>query len=703
MTQADISPSAITESLTYLIHSALELEGTTQMFPHQTAVVEGVKRYLKFFNYHYSHVLLPGVERSVPLGRIYIPIKFIDDRAIRSVDNPKTIKQLQRQRKSRSPEKQANSLRSSLDVVNQKQYLLISGEPGYGKSTFLRWLGQEACKGIHGDYRHLCFPLLIPLRYCTPNDLDLKQFLANPLERCHFPNAMALVDILLKQGKLLILLDGLDEVPTALFSQVQGAIESLVEQYPKNRYVLSCRKAALNFKLKRFSTVEIAPLRADQVATLLRKHLLIFLGVVPDLVTHLKNLMVGLGSPRLKDLTWNPLFLVMLCRVYSNTQQFPCNTSAVYREAVDLLLEAIEPTGSNLKLIQQVLLNAEVEKALLSDLAYQGLIDQQLIYPADSFENTINEFLSQTLSIQPQPSATTLLQRLQQQGLVVKVERNFPIDYYSFIHRTLQEYLTARYLAQYDTPIEEVVRQYATDLHWREVFLLLAAQVDRSDSLLSLLEQTAQAYVQGDRLQALLAWTQRITLGASSNVAPLVKRTIALAIALDRALDLTRSLVVDQALDRALNLTLDFACQLAPQMILALDRAIAVDLDAPPGAPGSIDLNPILGAAMDLKRLNVFPSSKIARLIAGLETLKSRLLDPPPQGRAPSLDMTSQVLQLWLDCLDLPVPLLQLTQEEAENLQNYLYICLLIEQCHRVAVRISHKTWDYLQNQMLAP
>lgn len=680
--------------LTRLISSALEspeLQGSGQ-----TALESAAEKYVAFYTRRYTIVQLPGCDRSIPLTRIYVPLQVIDERAIRTGDSPKTLKQINRQRASRSEGNRIKSLRSSLEVATQKKYLLVLGEPGYGKSTFLRWLGLEALRGdSQRSFPHLCVPVFIPLRYLS-HPLSLDRLTASIVEQfslCGFAAAPQLVEALLSQGKLLLLLDGLDEVPQEHFVPIQKTIEAFVEKYPQNRYVLSCRKAAAYLNLKRFAAVDIAPLNSQQVAMLIRKHLLLFLGVVPDLVTHLKNLTLALGSSRLRDLTWNPLFLVILCRVYSQTQQLPGNPSAVYREAIDLVLEAVDPTGSNLRVLQQTTLTAEIEKALLSELAHQGLIHQQLVYEGTVFERRVQDFLAETLTLATQPKVRELLARLVKQGLLQSIDYPPPAGHqYSFSHRSLQEFLTARYLAQYDSALEGIVAEYATDLHWREVFIFLAAQVDRSDRLLELLVAAAQQYLQSDRLQRLLTWTAQVTADAQGTLTPLMKRTIALGVALDRALDITRTIAVDQAIDRALSVILDLVLMLNSSVAVEFDRIMLLDLDV--GPKRNLDLALPLGVALDLKRLQVFPGGRIAWLISRLEALKSRGADVPPEG-------IKAVFDLWLQALNLEEEWLQISPEEAQQLYHYLQICLLIERCRRVAVRVSRQTWERIQTQML--
>jgi hypothetical protein len=211
---------------------------------------------------------------------------------------------------------------------------------------------------------------------------------------------------------------------------------------------------------------------------------------------------------------------------------------------------------------------------------------------------------------------------------------------------------------------------------------------------LELLGEAAQQQIQSDRLQRLLTWTAQVTQPSQGSFSPVVKRAIALAIALDRALDMTRSIVVDQAIDRALNLSLDLVLLLDSQVALELEHIILLDLDVGPG--GSFNLDFPLNVALELKRLQVFPDGRMAWLISRLKALKSRELEVSSAG-------IKEVFSLWLQALNLEEEWLKLSPEEAQQLYHYLQICLLIQRCRRVAVRVSRQTWEQLESQILCP
>ena len=69
----------------------------------------------------------------------------------------------------------------------------------------------------------------------------------------------------LEQGKLLVLFDGLDEVPSQNLNHVIEQIEDFVDRHDGNRFVASCRIAAYRSSFRRFTDVTIAEFDDEQI------------------------------------------------------------------------------------------------------------------------------------------------------------------------------------------------------------------------------------------------------------------------------------------------------------------------------------------------------------------------------------------------------------------------------------------------------
>jgi hypothetical protein len=142
-------------------------------------------------------------------------------------------------------------------VQGKSRYLVILGDPGAGKSTFLRYillrLSGDKDKFIQ-DFPQLTdmstmIPLYMPLasyaevwHFNSPGERSLVDFLPKYL-RENYPQVSTLyVQKQLEQGSVLFLLDGLDEIPDAsLRMQIVKQIEVFTQAYPKNRFIVTSR------------------------------------------------------------------------------------------------------------------------------------------------------------------------------------------------------------------------------------------------------------------------------------------------------------------------------------------------------------------------------------------------------------------------------------------------------------------------------
>ncbi|MDJ0706939.1 MAG: hypothetical protein QNJ46_27000 [Leptolyngbyaceae cyanobacterium MO_188.B28] len=110
-----------------------------------------------------------------------------------------------------------------------------------------------------------CIPVFIELKEFKGETLNLKQVIAKEFKTCGFLAAEDFTASMLDQGKLLVLLDGLDEVPTHNFNWAIEHIEDFVDQYDQNSFVVSCRIAAYRSSFRRFTDVTITEFDDEQI------------------------------------------------------------------------------------------------------------------------------------------------------------------------------------------------------------------------------------------------------------------------------------------------------------------------------------------------------------------------------------------------------------------------------------------------------
>jgi predicted NACHT family NTPase len=292
-----------------------------------TASGEYGKRYFK------RHGLLKalGMREPVPLESVYTAVQFLDEQAIRSFESIQNLEEAYRQAKKRSFQQQDCQKQEGLKIANQKQYLMVLGQPGAGKSTFLRKIGLEALKGKKGGYQQNCIPVFIELKSFTSTPIDIEKVIVEEFKICGFPYSEEFIAKALEQGKLLILLDGLDEVPTVNTNEVISQIQDFVDRHDKNRFIVSCRTAAYRNNFKRFTDVKLADFDDTQIEQFIGNW---FQSEVDKQAGTAQKCWELLQKPEYaaaKELAHTPLLLTFLCLIYDRSQNFPNNRSVLYK------------------------------------------------------------------------------------------------------------------------------------------------------------------------------------------------------------------------------------------------------------------------------------------------------------------------------------------------------------------------------------
>jgi len=224
------------------------------------------------------------MDDPVRLDEIYTAVQLLDRYALRYFESEDALQQQYRESGNRGFNVTNSQKKPGLQVANEQQYLMMLGGPGVGKSTFLRKVGLEALYALgrrnsaNTDnpkllepsqslaYQHPCIPVMLELRQFDTPDRSIKAVIADELKTCGFPEAEALTELFLKNGKLLVLLDGLDEVPSAALNHAITEIKNLVDTYSDNRFIASCRVAAYPFGgFTRFKDVAMAAFEDEQI------------------------------------------------------------------------------------------------------------------------------------------------------------------------------------------------------------------------------------------------------------------------------------------------------------------------------------------------------------------------------------------------------------------------------------------------------
>ena len=326
------------------------------------AKVDVENSYLQYYtNYVERHgqvkVSCVDMRKPIPLDDVYVGVQFLNQHTISRYNSPEDVEKAFRGRDRRPFDSVSDKRQDGTQVANEEQYLMVLGGPGVGKSTFLRKVGLEALKGKNGNFKkHKCLPVFLELKRFTEAQIDIEALIVREFEICSFPYPKELARSALESGDLLILLDGLDEVPQSNVKNVIGKIGEFVEQYSQNRFIASCRIAAYQGGFTRFTEVEMADFDDSQIQDYIKK----WFASTPD--PHRLQLDESMGTAdrcwtmlnasehsATKELARNPLLLTLLCTVYDRSQNLPRNRAVLYEKALNVFLEewAAEKTGAS--------------------------------------------------------------------------------------------------------------------------------------------------------------------------------------------------------------------------------------------------------------------------------------------------------------------------------------------------------------------
>jgi formylglycine-generating enzyme required for sulfatase activity len=361
------------------------------------------------------------------------------------------------------------------------------GDPGAGKSTFARkLLGLQAavllgeCPAMPQIAPEL-LPVLIILRELAPRlqSLDLENGSAESRKRALLQvvsdylqaglgqvNAAGFATGLqaaLERGAVLLVLDGLDEVPQDLRRRVRQVVSALIGEYRLERLIITSRIRSYTgeavfpnlpaFTLRGFDKEQINRfVNAWYQARVESGHLR-----PNDKDRQVQDLVKAATSPDLREIASNPMMLTSMALIHQKEVGLPRERVRLYKLVVDVLIRRWQ----KYKLGEKGMAPSEALAAFLKDenrllaalerLAYeahQANKDQHAVADLPRKEALAileaKEYLGH-----PGPAAEFLDYVDQRAGLLKGNggELEKPTSY-SFPHRTFQEYLAGCYLVR---------------------------------------------------------------------------------------------------------------------------------------------------------------------------------------------------------------------------------------------------------------
>ncbi|MBE7380100.1 MAG: NACHT domain-containing protein [Leptolyngbya sp. SIO1E4] len=652
-----------------------------------------LKRYEAKYRQRYGSVRILGMRQDYPLEQVYTKVKFLDDLSIRRFESVEALEAVYRGKAKRRFSTRRNLSQGGPTVVNQHPKLTVLGQPGAGKSTFLRRVGLAAFGGQQKTaLKFNCIPVFLELKRFNPTEIDLLGAVAKELSNFGFPETPEFASKALEQGKLLVLLDGLDEVPKDILNPAIEAIQDFVTRYDQNRFITSCRTAAHRSDFRGFTNVELADFDDEQIWKFIQRWFQSDLDKESNTAERCWNQLNDRRNRAAKELAQTPLLLTFLCLVYNRTQKFFDKRATLYRKALDILLEEwAADKRLNLGDIYEGL-NTELEKVLLAEIAYHGFVNDQLFFTRQELIDQINEFVENTADKPTLPGKDILDAIAEQQGIFVERAE----DVYSFSHLTLQEYLTAQYISEDPQLVSGTINDHLLEDRWREVFLLIPGLLRNADRYLLEMQSVTQRYLNTPKLTRLVDWADNATKGSPGNYKPAAKRVAAIFLARARDIDIALAIARARDIDIARAFARAIARAIASALTIArdIDIALALALDHASASASALEI------AERFNQLSIFKSVDFSGLIIQLESFKKQISDNNRTGEDRQ-DLIDGLNNIWWQSLSLDPEIMKLSEEENKSLDHYFSTNRFILECKESAVRVSKDTWEMIEARMV--
>ncbi|MFF0744115.1 NACHT domain-containing protein [Streptomyces sp. NPDC004111] len=373
-------------------------------------------------------------------------------------------------------------------LLTSRPRVLLRGDAGAGKTTLVWWLASHAAAGTLGPQLSALnglVPYVVPLRtlraqgrsFPTPAQLPT----ASRLMIDQAPDGW--VGRVLKAGRALILVDGLDEVSQDDREDAHTWLADLLARYPDNRCIVTSRPLAVDqgwLASEDFEELRLLPMRNNDIQSFVSAwHRAARLGT--DTQEELDGLERDLAhqfrqNPALRDLARTPLLCAVICAVHRARQGFlPETRWALYQSALHMLL-GNRDRRRRIGCPEGIDMTIEEHTQLLQRIAVWQVRGGQTEFTRLQAVRQLQPALAGMERVRAQGDSNAILTHLVNRTGLLQERTD---DFFQFTHRTFQDFLAAKEFIEGDH-LPELLK-HAGNPQWEDVVLLSAGHCNRRE------------------------------------------------------------------------------------------------------------------------------------------------------------------------------------------------------------------------------
>ncbi|MCF0089128.1 MULTISPECIES: NACHT domain-containing protein [unclassified Streptomyces] len=409
--------------------------------------------------------------------------------------------------------------------------VLLRGEAGSGKTTLLRWLAITAARGAFSgelaSWNGLT-PILVKLREYSGRTPPPPEAMLDGLAG-HITGIMpkGWVERQLASGKVLLLIDGVDEILDRERRVVRDWLRKLLGQYEAVQVVVTSRPVAASadwLRRENFAALHLDRMTPPDLAAFVRQwhHAVRELdGELPcdvdELPQYEQSLLSSLKDrAHLQSLAGTPLLAAMLCAMHLNRgRQLPRDRMELYRNALHTLVHDRD-ADRNVPSAAEIELSLSDKLIILRDLAWRLSDNNRSEIDLDRAAEYVTAKLRAMRHLEILDGGQVLDQLRHRSGIL----RSPAQGRMDFVHRTFQEYLAAKEAAEEDR-IGNLIGRAHLDL-WRETIIMTAGHANtrqREELLQGILDRAERESRHARTLRLLAAACQETLPSVSDELA----------------------------------------------------------------------------------------------------------------------------------------------------------------------------------------
>lgn len=322
----------------------------------------------------------------------------------------------------------------SIDDLGDRKHILINGIAGQGKSILLRYL----CSDAFQSGKNL--PVFIELRRILPGE-NLIDHIQEFFEIIGITKLdEQILKILFDTGKIILLLDGFDEVSEAEKPKMIREIEQLALVHDNLRMIITSRPESGIEVSPILEVIRLSDLQNGEYKTVIRK-LSVDNAFADNLIKQ-----VEAHKSSIDELLCTPLLVTLLVMSYKSYQELPEQLSEFYDSIFQVLLQRHDGVKPGFKRPRRCPFNDNQYRSVFESLCFESKKKSKSIFTYEDICYFATNALKQyNLKVDADKYIDDIIKVT---CLILKEGKD-----YRFIHKSVQEYYLAAFIKHRSEPI----------------------------------------------------------------------------------------------------------------------------------------------------------------------------------------------------------------------------------------------------------